>query len=290
MITNGSRKNNFQPFQHIHNIKVLMYHNIVDDENTNTQWTNINKEEFSKHLSLLDKWGFTPITFKDYLLFINGELLVPKKPVILTFDDGFEGVYKIAFPLLKKLGWNAVVFAIGDKKIRKDLWNNNFGNKVSNLLNPEQILEMHDAGFEIGSHSMSHQYLPNKPYSNSWYEIVKSKEELENLIGSEVQSFCYPYGALNKYLKQMVKIAGYSIGCGVYTGPPKFGQDIFDVRRITIPRGTNSFSFAIKLLTPFEYYEFVGSKVLHKRSNNETVDKIEYKVELETKIKQSELI
>lgn len=287
MIVTGDNGKNLNK-QH-HNIKVLMYHKIVDDGNSaQSHWINVGREEFRKHLVLLDKWGFTPVTFRDYLLFIKGKILLPKKPVILTFDDGYEEVYKIAFPMLKDFGWNAVVFVIGDPKIKIDFWNNKVVTGNPTLLSPEQIIEMHEAGFEIGSHSMTHRYLPNETYINAWYEITKSKEELELLIGSNVQSFSYPFGAVNNHLKHMVKIAGYNIGCGVYTGPPKFGQDILDIRRITIPEGNGTVNFALKMLTPYEYYEYAGSKVLHRRNGNS--HKYEFEHGKKQKQKQMELI
>jgi len=267
MLVDGSNAKNGN--KHYHSIKVLMYHKIVEKENySNSLWTNVSREQFKRHLMLLEKWAFTPITFRDYLLFTKDKLLLPRKPVILTFDDGYEEVYKIAFTMLKDLGWNAVVFVLGDQRIKIDVWNNVLGTGNPNLLDPDQIREMNDAGFEIGSHSMSHLYLPSETEVNAWYEIERSKQELESLINRNVNSFCYPYGAVTNYLKQMVKEAGYNIGCGVYTGPPKFGMDIFDIRRITIPGGTNTLSFALKMLTPYEYYEYVGSKLMHRKNGS----------------------
>jgi peptidoglycan/xylan/chitin deacetylase (PgdA/CDA1 family) len=245
-----------------HNIKVLMYHRIAEEsEFSSRNWTQISREHFRRHLLLLEKWGFTPITFKDYLLFLKNQLHLPKKPVIITLDDGYEEVYNIAFPMLKEMGWNAVVFVIGDKRIKMDLWNAGSIPEHPNLLNSSQIHEIHEAGFEIGSHSMSHRFLPAAPCLTAWYEISKSKEELEDLLGSRVFSFCYPYGAVNEQVKQLVKKAGYEVGCGVFTGHPRFGTDIFDVRRITVPGRTSSLSFALKMLTPFEYYEYAGSMI-----------------------------
>ncbi|OGU82928.1 MAG: hypothetical protein A2279_14720 [Stygiobacter sp. RIFOXYA12_FULL_38_9] len=287
MIEIGNDDNNTH--KQFHNIKVLMYHKIIDEgKSSQSHWTSVGREEFRKHLMLLDRWGFTPITFRDYLLFIKGQISLPKRPVILTFDDGYEEVYKIAFPMLKDMGWNAVVFVIGDSKIKIDLWNNKLLTGNPSLLNSDQIKEMHEAGFEIGSHSMTHLYLPNEPYSNAWYEIAWSKDELELLIGSSIQSFSYPYGAVNNYLKKMVKIAGYNIGCGVYTGPPKFGQDILDIRRITIPGGNGTLNFALKMLTPYEYYEYAGSKVLHRKNGNSNTTEIKHSSK--DKQKQAELI
>ncbi len=251
-----------------HSIKVLMYHKLVEDEKlAELHWTNLSVEQFHKHLILLDRWGFTPITFKDYLLYSNGDINLPKKPVIITFDDGYVEVYKYAFPILKEFGWNAVAFVLGDRKIKTNLWDQNLDIEVSSLLTNDQILKMHEAGFEIGSHSLTHARLNSVPLNTAFLEINNSKINLQSLLNSEVISFSYPYGALNSTIKMMVYNADYKLACGVFTGPPKFGEDKFDIRRITITNTTSSFAFALKILTPYEYYEWVGSKTSQSIAN-----------------------
>jgi len=243
-------------------IKVLMYHKIAADEKLcRSHWTYVSEEQFRKHLTLLDHWGFTPITFEDYLLYRKGEINLPKKSVILTFDDGYEGIYKIAFPMLKEFGWNAVLFVLGDRIVKSDFWDKHSGLPEANLLSGEQIIEMHEAGFEVGSHSMQHANLINIPQKIARYEILQSKEMLQALLKSQVKSFCYPYGLTNNTIKNIVHESGYELACGVYTGPPKFWEDKYDIRRITIKNSTNSFSFGLKMLAPFEYYEWLGSKI-----------------------------
>ncbi len=253
-------------------IKVLMYHKITDDKKLwRSHWTYVSAEQFAKHLALLDSWGFTPITFNDYLLYKKGEINLPKKSVIITFDDGYEGVYNIAFPKLKEFGWNAVLFVLGDRVIKSDFWDKKIGLSESRLLNQEQVIQMYEAGFEIGSHSMRHSNLVSVPLRIARYEIIQSKENLQSLLKSRVRSFCYPYGLTNTTVKNLVEECGYDLACGVYTGPPKFWEDRYDIRRITIKNSTNSFSFGIKMLAPFEYYEWIGSRV--KRSVRHTLKK-----------------
>jgi hypothetical protein len=86
----------------------------------------------------------------------------------------------------------------------------------------------------------------------------------------------------------MVKEAGYKIGCGVFTGPPKFGKDIFDVRRITITGNTNTLNFALKMLTPFEYFEYFGSKIIHAKNIRYHDNDIEFTTNDQTEIKTTE--
>src|SRR3990172_10485191 len=92
-------------------IKILMYHRIVDDKEANSKhWTCIHVREFRRQLESLERWGFTAITFDDYRLYLQGELNLPRKPVVLTFDDAYLDTYENAFPLLQEYGMRAVIF------------------------------------------------------------------------------------------------------------------------------------------------------------------------------------
>ena len=84
-------------------IKVVMYHQIVSDEDpAPPMWYRLPVGRFHEHLEWLDRRGFTTITFEDYRLFRQGILNLPKRPVILTFDDGYYDNYAYAFPLPKQ--------------------------------------------------------------------------------------------------------------------------------------------------------------------------------------------
>ncbi len=269
MQSNGNNEKIFY-----HGIKVLMYHKIVKDENLSRRhWTYVYSGHLYRQLNLLDKWGFTPITFNDFLLYKKGQTNLPKKPVIITFDDGYENIYEIAFPMLKEFGWNAVVFVLGDRFISNNNWDENTGMPLSALLNKREIIEMYNAGFEIGSHSMTHADLLSIALKQAWNEINSSKEVLQDLIADEIKSFCYPYGRTNKRIKEFVKAAGYKAACGVFTGPPRFWEDKYDIRRITISNTTNSFSFGLMMLAPYEYYNWLGSKARKEISGLSTANK-----------------
>ncbi|MBI1806212.1 MAG: polysaccharide deacetylase family protein [Ignavibacteria bacterium] len=237
-------------------IKVLMYHRIVSEEELSHSypWLCTHAQEFLHHLRLLERWGFTPITFEDYRLFQEGELNLPKKPVIITFDDGYLDTFEHAYPLLEEFGMKAVIFVLGDRNMRVNTWDQLAGLPMSPLLTEQQILEMHSAGFEIGSHSMTHTKLPELPHEKAWDEISRSRMLLEILLNAPVKTFAFPYGLTDCNTKKMVEDAGYAMACGTYSGPPCFGNDPFEVRRLFIPGFTNALRFATQMLTPYEYY------------------------------------
>ena len=241
-------------------IKVLMYQRIVDNESLRrVHWSYVSAGQLRKHLELLNKWGFTPITFVDYQRSLSGEFCLPKRPVILTFENGYRAARRLVFPLMREYGMNAVIFALGDRSMETDQWDRQMGLREEQLASDEELIEMHEAGFEVGSHSLSHMDLTRLTDQEAATEITGSKEALESVIRDKVLSFSYPYGAVDGRIREMVMNAGYSFGCGIDTGSPHFGADPLNIRRITITSSTGTLSFGLKLLTRDEKSEWIGA-------------------------------
>ncbi len=242
-------------------IKVLMYHRVVTDrELSDRYWFCVHAEDFAKQLALLDHWGISTITFEDYRLFLRGELDLPPKAVILTFDDGYQDTYTTAFPLLQERGMKAVVFVIGERKIRTNIWDERIGLPSAPLMEDHQILELRQAGFEIGSHTMTHSDLLSLTEDNAWKEISRSRMLLEILLNDSVQTFSYPFGLANTNVKRMVENAGYDLACAGEVGAAVFGADPYEIKRIKIGSSTRRLGFAFRMLTPFEYLTSAYSK------------------------------
>lgn len=243
-------------------IKVLMYHRIVETSSSDKMhpwWVSI--RDFRQQLELLDRWGFTAITLNDYRLFLNDRLNLPRKPVVITFDDGYEDTYRVAYPTLEEFGMKAVFFVLGERKVKTNYWDVKHGVPEVRLMSGQQIIELHENGYEIGSHSMSHVRLPFVSEDKAWEEISHSRMLLEILLNAPVLSFSYPYGLSNKSTERMVKDAGFQIACSGQSGPPRFGKNLTEVRRIPILSTTGKLGFAARMLMPYQHFDWVRSKV-----------------------------
>jgi peptidoglycan/xylan/chitin deacetylase (PgdA/CDA1 family) len=234
-------------------IRVLLYHHISKEKSIDIAPTMVvEATTFHRHLELLDRWGYTTITFEDVRLHLAGELSLPNKPVIITFDGGYVDVYDTAFPILQVFGMKAVVFVVADQLKRENIWDKDSG-KVSPLLNQQQILEINSAGFEIGSHSMTHVKLTNVHERVAAEEILRSRMLLEILLNVPVNSFAYPYGSVNATIKKIAMEAGYIFACANYSGPALFGRDLFEIRRSVVPDTTNWLHLRWLLQSPHLY-------------------------------------
>ncbi|MFQ5584732.1 MAG: polysaccharide deacetylase family protein [Calditrichia bacterium] len=166
-------------------------------------------ERFRSCIQYLADNGYRASTFRDLL----EDTSCPSKPVILTFDDGYECIYESAFPVMRRVGFPGVVFVVSGFIGRYNDWDVNPGGTRFPHLNKEQIRELNDAGWEIGSHTMNHVALPFLNTRMMRRELSVSRTVLKNLTGREVKTIAYPFGLYNPRVIEAAKRAGYMFGC-----------------------------------------------------------------------------
>jgi peptidoglycan/xylan/chitin deacetylase (PgdA/CDA1 family) len=223
-------------------IPVLMYHRVVDRplvESKHGIW--VTAVRFRKQLNSLRIRGFSPITFVDYKRFLDGEARLPANPIILTFDDGYQDNYELAFPALQDFGFKAVVYLVADAERRTNFWDPD--EPSAPLLSNGQIREMASSGIEFGSHTVTHPRLPEISERQIRQELKDSKSAIEQIVGSEVLSLAYPYGAVNPFVRLIAAEEGYTFAAAGNTGPVRFSEDFLEIRRTQVFPWTGSLGF-----------------------------------------------
>ena len=140
-------------------IPILMYHNLVAEENDpsiskNTMWVG----QFQHQMELLEENGFTTITVDQLVEFGNRGKALPEKPVLITFDDGYRSAYELAFPILQEMDFHAAMFPIG-VSVGKDTYKDT-GLAMVPHFSWEEAKEMVESGLvSIQSHTYDmHQW------------------------------------------------------------------------------------------------------------------------------------
>ncbi len=181
------------------------------------------------------EWGVTrntPRQFESFLKYLKDESYktvslqsliqssssFPAKPVVLTFDDTYESVYTQAFPLLKAYGFFATVFILTGYIGKINFWDVNLGGCTFKHLSWDGILDLHKAGFEIGSHTVHHYDLTRIPLKSIRNELERSKKTLEDKIGVEIPFIAFPFGRFNRRTIDIALEVGYRKGCGAIVG------------------------------------------------------------------------
>jgi len=247
-------------------IPVLMYHKIPDAPLATKHQIFVTKENFEKHLAYFRRQQLTPITFLDYLQFARGERPLaefPRRPIILTFDDGYTDNYTNLLPLMQQYGYRGVLYLLGDFDIRYNRWDVDVDptEPRSEIMDAAQKSAFVAAGWEIGAHTMSHAKLTELPLPVAAQEIEQSKTALETALHTTIVSFAYPFGNCNAEVKNAVRAAGFAFGIATDSGGMHLEDDRMQVFRVNMfPNETTSSLF--KKTSPWyrKYYRWKRKK------------------------------
>ncbi|WP_253957550.1 polysaccharide deacetylase family protein [Paenibacillus oleatilyticus] len=215
-------------------IPVLNYHSItVDPGNRAT----IAPDKFEEQMRYLADEGYTTLTLQQFTDILGGKEKPPEKPILLTFDDGYADNYEHAYPLLKKLKFNATLFMVpgfvGD----------------GYYLDWEQVKAMKEAGWDIQPHSMSHPNLPKLSVKKQTYEITESRRLIEEQLGTTADIFCYPYGESNRTTLNLLKENKFRYAFTIDQGWASSDQDPLKLKRLFV-NGEASMKAWKRLLEP----------------------------------------
>jgi peptidoglycan/xylan/chitin deacetylase (PgdA/CDA1 family) len=213
-------------------VPILMYHYISAapaDADVYRRDLSVSPTRFESHLKYLAAGGYHIITLDALLYALAQGRELPTRPVILTFDDGYEDNYTNAFLLLKKYGMVGHFFIISD-----------FVNqKRPGYMTWPQIEEMAAAGQRFGSHSRDHPDLSKKGVDYLVWQALGGKEAIEEHLGYQPRWVSYPAGRYDAQTIAVYKSAGYWGGLITVQGATHTLDGIFELKRVRV-RGSHT--------------------------------------------------
>lgn len=221
---------------------ILMYHHI--DERWQEWKLSVSPASFARQMEFLKAHRYNVISLSEYLELLKNKKPMPRKSVVITFDDGYDNNFTEAFPVLKKINFPATIFVQVDGVGRKG------------YMTWDDILILAENGVEIGSHTMHHGFLPDLSDEEMKKEIYESKAALEERLERPVTLFSYPGGGFNAAARQHVIDAGYIGATATHPGPDYPDLDPYALKRIRISRTSdNLFVFWLQLSGFYTHYE-----------------------------------
>lgn len=200
---NKSSKNRFEGLEMTKEdigIPVLYYHSVLpDSEVTTRNEVTISPENLKKQLSLVKELGYTTLTMSELNDYIVNNKEIPKKSILITFDDGYADNYVHAFPILKELDMKATIFVISS------------GIDGGYYMSSDQLKDMVKYGIDIESHTVNHVHLNTLSYKEQLKELKDSKATIEKVTNKEVLSIAFPFGDFNNDTLKAATDAGYSV-------------------------------------------------------------------------------
>jgi len=177
-------------------------------------------------MAALSERGYSVLSLRQFTEWLNGAPLPSRRAAVLTFDHCYPEQLENALPVLDSLKFPGTFFpaSAGLACELPDVvadWHNT-------------VLALTRAGHTIGCHTQSHPDLTRLPMDEVRREVLGSKLTLEDALGERVSAFCYPYGAYDARVREVVQEAGFDVAFTVDLGGVKFGDDPLMLRRVPV--------------------------------------------------------
>jgi peptidoglycan/xylan/chitin deacetylase (PgdA/CDA1 family) len=183
---------------------------------------------FRSHVAWIAENGFDTITLSDYAMALRGEKPWPRRPLVVTFDDGYADFLTEAAPVLAEHGIVSTLY-VTTRPIGRTRRGTMAGRA---MLTWSELRELPALGVEIGGHSHDHAQLDLLSRDRVLHQVGTCKQALEDRLQLRVDSFAYPHGYHSATTRRAVRSAGYSSASGVGNALSHPRDDVWSISRI----------------------------------------------------------
>ncbi|WP_286687417.1 poly-beta-1,6-N-acetyl-D-glucosamine N-deacetylase PgaB [Acinetobacter sp. GWC1_38_13] len=260
-------------------LMVIGYHEITDEKDALIPSYAVTTQQFSEHIQWLKKNGYHFINVDQLIKAHQGKYRLPKKPVLLTVDDGYQSFYQNAYPIIRKNKIPVLLAVVGSWLEPSNLEKVDFGGEPidrNKILSWSELKEMQSSGLvEIASHSYhlhegvnanpqgnlepaaisriydpkNQSYESDSAYQQRIYQDLKKNNDLLQAHGlRSPRVMVWPYGRYNMQLVQTAKQLGMPITITLDDGADHAKQSLQNMSRILIQgnMSTNALAQEIK--------------------------------------------
>ncbi len=232
---------------------ILNYHKIGNYND----FYSVSSKQFSEQVDYLFNNGYAVISLADFRSWRQGEIELPNKVFMLTFDDGNKSDYETVYPLIKERGLKGVFF-LKTKAINTE-----------GYLNAAQIKEMSGSGLcEFGSHSVTHRNVNTLSKKILNGELIDSRNTIQSITGKDVYAFAYPNGMWDEAAMEALMENDYQFAYTVMPGMNDLKTNPLELRRIIINRGVSHKIFVAWVERDEKLYKRYYSAMFKKASRD----------------------
>jgi peptidoglycan/xylan/chitin deacetylase (PgdA/CDA1 family) len=203
-------------------VPILMYHAIsIPPAGAASPELFVTTRDFTDQMQALRDQGYQPVSLDQLWAAWHKGGELPEKPIVLSFDDGYESQYLHAVPVLRQLGWPGVL-------------NLKLDTLSDGEMTDKMIRVMLADGWEVDSHTIDHLDVTSLDGENLTYEVAGSRTMLQKRFKIPVNFFCYPAGRYDAKSIAALRRAGYTGAMAEDNGLAAPTDNAFKLRRLRI--------------------------------------------------------
>ena len=228
-------------------VPVLMYHEVSPSPHPAFRRYTVTVRAFTRQMRWLAALGYGTIDLDTLVRARQGRGALPRRPVVITFDDGFQGCADHAVPVLRAHGFTAAFYLVTGLVGATSRWLRAELGMELPLMDWGTIRALAAEGFQCGAHSVTHPRLPGLEPSRRRAELVDARKRLEDELERPVLHLAYPYGAYDAAVRAATAEAGYVTACSTRAGLSGADDDLLALRRVTVYGDDSLLDFACRL-------------------------------------------
>jgi peptidoglycan/xylan/chitin deacetylase (PgdA/CDA1 family) len=228
-------------------VPILLYHRLISRKSVEAGETPDNEpvyaaydDVFADQMRHLAENGHTTLSLDEFRAIRRGEKPLPPKSLVITFDDGYESNYTMAWPAMREHGIKATIFVAP----RPDEYTRGLVRGFDGFLSAEQMKELDAGGVAIESHTLTHCVLAELGDDEARHELVESNRVLESMIGRPIRHLAIPRSGYSRRIRNIVREVGYATVCCNNKGSSNGWSNLQALPRIVIERDMSVREFA----------------------------------------------
>lgn len=230
-------------------VPILMYHEVTPRPAPGFRKYCVSPAAFAAQMRWLALAGHVPITLDDLLRARHGQQSLPRRPVIITFDDGYQDSANFAAPVLLAHGFTATFFLVAGMVGSSARWLLAERGLELALMGWADARRLEAAGLVCGAHSMSHPRLAELGAAACQAELRDARLRLEDQLGHAIVHLAYPHGSYSDSVRQIAADCGYQTACSVRIGHSDSADDLLALHRVPINGHESFLDFVSRLYT-----------------------------------------
>ena len=227
-------------------VPILMYHQVTPRPAHAFSRYAMTPRRFAAQMTCLSLMGYRTVGL-DALLARRRAL--PRRSVVITFDDGIEGCCEHVMPVLSARGFTATFYLVAGLVGQSSRWTQAEVGIELPLMDWGAVRSLEAAGFQVGSHTMTHPRLPTLSPAACRDELVASRRLLEDRLGHEVAHLAYPFGAFDEAVRSIAADAGYRSACSTRPRLSRPDDDPLALPRVNIYGHESLLDFVCRVWT-----------------------------------------
>ncbi len=205
-------------------VPILMFHHVAPASDAAARRSGlwVSPARFERHMGALARAGYRAVTLDQVWRAWHAGASLPRRSVVLSFDDGYPDLTRNAAPVLRARGWPGVLNLITSRL------------DAAGGLRRTDVLELIGEGWEIGAHTATHPDLTRVRDARLRREVAGSRAGLISQLGTPIRAFCYPYGRFSSRVRAAVLRAGYETAMTIRRGLAGPSDDPLALPRLNV--------------------------------------------------------